>query len=180
MKIKITGKGMNVSDYLRGVVQKKAEKLGRYFKPNTEMSVMLTIEKNRHIAEVTVPVDGILLRTEEATGDMYSSIDAVLKKLERKIRKHRTKLERRLHEDAFVSDTAVYDVDDDADDEEIVPRLVRSKKFSIKPMDVEEAMMQMELIGHSFFVFRNAETNDVNVLYLRNDGNYGLIEPDIG
>lgn len=179
MKIKITGKGMNVSDYLRGVVQKKAEKLGRYFKPDAEMGVMLTIEKSRHIAEVTVPVDGILLRTEEATGDMYSSIDAVLKKLERKIRKHRTKLGRRLHEDAFASDTAVYE-DDDSDEEEIIPRLVRSKKFSIKPMDVEEAMMQMELIGHSFFVFRNADTNDVNVLYLRNDGNYGLIEPDIG
>ncbi len=177
MKIKITGKGMNVSDYLRGVVLKKAEKLGRYFKPDAEMSVMLTIEKNRHIAEVTVPVDGILLRTEEATGDMYSSVDAVLKKLERKIRKHRTRLERRLHEDAFATDAAVYE---DEGEDDMVPRLVRSKKFSIKPMDVEEAMMQMELIGHSFFVFRNAETNNVNVLYVRNDGNYGLIEPDIG
>jgi putative sigma-54 modulation protein len=177
MKIKITGKGMNISDYLKGVVLKKAEKLGRYFKPEAEMSVMLTIQKNRHIAEVTVPVDGILLRTEEATGDMYSSVDAVLKKLERKIRKHRTRLERRLHEDAFASDTAVYE---DSDEEEMIPKLVRSKKFSVKPMDVDEAMMQMELIGHSFFVFRNAETNDVNVLYVRNDGNYGLIEPDLG
>lgn len=177
MKIKITGKGMNISDYLKGVVLKKAEKLGRYFKPDTEMSVMLTIEKNRHIAEVTVPVDGILLRTEEATGDMYSSVDAVLKKLERKIRKHRTRLERRLHEDAFASDAAVYE---DLGEDEMIPKLVRSKRFSIKPMDVEEAMMQMELIGHSFFVFRNAETNNVNVLYVRNDGNYGLIEPDIG
>lgn len=177
MKIKITGKGMNISDYLKGVVLKKAEKLGRYFKPETEMGVMLTIEKNRHIAEVTVPVDGILLRTEEATGDMYSSIDAVLKKLERKIRKHKTRLERRLHEDAFVLDTAVFE---DSDEEEMIPRLVRSKKFSIKPMDVDEAMMQMELIGHSFFVFRNAESNEVNVLYVRNDGDYGLIEPDIG
>lgn len=177
MKIKITGKGMNISDYLKGVVQKKAEKLGRYFKPDTEMSVMLTIEKNRHIAEVTVPVDGILLRTEEATGDMYSSVDTVLKKLERKIRKHRTRLERRLHDDAFASPAAVYD--DAEGEEEISPKLVRSKKFSIKPMDVEEAMMQMELIGHSFFVFRNAETNDVNVLYVRNDGNYGLIEPEV-
>ena len=177
MKIKITGKGMNVSDYLRGVVLKKAEKLERYFKPGTEMSVMLTMEKNRHIAEVTVPIDGILLRTEEATGDMYSSIDTVLKKLERKIRKHRTKLERRLHEDAFKQETAVYE---HVDEDEQIPQLVRSKKFSMKPMDVEEAMMQMELIGHSFFVFKNAETNDVNVLYLRNDGNYGLIEPDIG
>ncbi len=177
MKIKITGKGMNVSDYLRGVVLKKAEKLGRYFKPETEMSVMLTIEKNRQIAEVTVPIDGILLRTEEATGDMYSSIDAMLKKLERKIRKHRTKLERRLHEDAFKHETAVYE---HMEEEEETPRLVRNKKFSMKPMDIEEAMMQMELIGHSFFVFKNAETNDVNVLYLRTDGNYGLIEPDIG
>lgn len=177
MKIKITGKGMNISDYLRGVVQKKAEKLGRYFKPDTEMSVTLTMEKNRHIAEVTVPIDGILLRSEEATGDMYSSIDAMLKKLERMIRKHRTKLERRLHEDAFKQETAVYE---HLDEDDQTPRLVRSKKFSIKPMDTEEAMMQMELIGHSFFVFKNAETNDVNVLYLRNDGNYGLIEPDIG
>lgn len=177
MKIKITGKGMNVSDYLRGVVLKKAEKLGRYFKPETEMSVMLTIEKNRQIAEVTVPIDGILLRTEEATGDMYSSIDAMLKKLERKIRKHRTKLERRLHEDAFKHEAAVYE---HLEEEEDTPRLVRNKKFSMKPMDIEEAMMQMELIGHSFFVFKNAETNDVNVLYLRTDGNYGLIEPDIG
>lgn len=177
MKIKITGKGMNISDYLRGVVQKKAEKLGRYFKPETEMSVMLTMEKNRHIAEVTVPVDGILLRSEEATGDMYSSIDAMLKKLERMIRKHRTKLERRLHEDAFKQEAAVYE---HLDEDEQTPKLVRSKKFSMKPMDIEEAMMQMELIGHSFFVFKNAETNDVNVLYLRNDGNYGLIEPDIG
>jgi putative sigma-54 modulation protein len=177
MKIKITGKGMNISDYLRGVVQKKAEKLGRYFKPETEMSVMLTMEKNRQIAEVTVPIDGILLRTEEATGDMYSSIDAMLKKLERMIRKHRTRLERRLHEDAFKLEAAVYE---HLDEDEQNPALVRSKKFSMKPMDIEEAMMQMELIGHSFFVFRNAETNDVNVLYLRNDGNYGLIEPDIG
>jgi putative sigma-54 modulation protein len=177
MKIKITGKGMNASDYLRGVVLKKAEKLGRYFKPETEMSVMLTIEKNRQIAEVTVPIDGILLRTEEATGDMYSSIDAMLKKLERKIRKHRTKLERRLHEDAFKHEAAVYE---HLEEEEDTPRLVRNKKFSMKPMDIEEAMMQMELIGHSFFVFKNAETNDVNVLYLRTDGNYGLIEPDIG
>ena len=177
MKIKITGKGMNVSDYLRGVVQKKAEKLGRYFKPETEMTVTLSIEKNRHIAEVTVPVDGILLRTEEATGDMYSSIDAMLKKLERQIRKHRTRLGRRLHEDAFATEAAVYE---DVDVEEVAPILVRSKKFSIKPMDVEEAMMQMELIGHSFFVFRNAESGEVNVLYARNDGNVGLIEPDNG
>jgi ribosomal subunit interface protein len=179
MKIKITGKGMNISDYLKGVVLKKAEKLGRYFKPDTEMSVMLTIEKNRHIAEVTVPVDGILLRTEEATGDMYSSVDAVLKKLERKIRKHRTRLERRLRDDAFASPATVYE-DEEAVEDEMVPKLVRSKRFSIKPMDVEEAMMQMELIGHDFFVFRNAQTNEVNVLYVRNDGNYGLIEPDIG
>lgn len=176
MNIKITGKGMEVSDYLKGVVEKKAKKLGRYFKPETEISVMLTMEKARQIAEVTVLLDGVILRCEEITGDMYASIDSALKKLERQIRKHRTKLERRLYENAFETSATVYDQGDEEDD---FPILMRTKRFSVKPMDIEEAMMQMELIGHSFFVFKNAETNEVNVLYLRNDGSYGLIEPDI-
>lgn len=178
MNIVISGKNIEVSDYLKDVVGKKARKLSRYFKPDTEMHVMLSIEKSRHIAEVTVPIDGIVLRGEEATGDMYSSIDVVLKKLERQMRKHRTKLEKRLRDDAFEAET-VYeyyaDVDDvDADDE---PRIVRNKKFVARPMDIDDAIMQMELLGHSFFVFRDTKSNEVNVLYKRADGNYGLIEP---
>lgn len=178
MNIIISGKNIEVSDYLRNVVEKKAKKLGRYFKPDTEMHVMLSIEKSRHIAEVTILVDGIVLRGEEATGDMYSSIDVVLKKLERQMRKHRTKLEKRLRDDAFESETIYeyYDEAEDADSDD-APRIVRNKKFVARPMDIDDAVMQMELLGHSFFVFRNMHNNEVNVLYRRSDGNYGLIEP---
>ena len=174
MNIKIQGKGIEVSEYLKETVEKKAKKLDKYFKPHTQMNVMLSIEKLRQIAEVTIICDGLVLRCEEATGDMYASIDASLKKLERQMRKHRTKLERRLHASAF-DDKSVYAQPDDIEEE---PKLIRSKRFTVKPMDIDEAMLQMELIGHDFFVFRNAETGDVNVLYKRRDGNFGLIEPD--
>ena len=175
MKINISGKNISISNYLRDIVNKKAGKLERYFKPDTEMQVTLSIEKSRHIAEVTIVCDGVVLRGEEATGDMYSSIDAVLKKLERQIRKHRTKLERRLHESAFDEET-VYDYYDESFEEE-EPQIVRKKKFVLRPMDVEDAIMQMDLLGHNFFVFRNMHNNEVNVLYKRTDGKYGLIEP---
>lgn len=175
MKVSISGKNIDVSDYLRDVVEKKAHKLERYFRPDTEMQVTLSIEKSRHIAEITIHYDGLVLRAEEATGDMYSSIDASLKKLERQMRKHRTKLEKKLHEDAFEQDT-VYDYfQEDADDDG--PQIVRNKKFVARPMDIDDAVMQMELLGHNFFVYRNAHNNEVNVLYKRSDGNYGLIEP---
>lgn len=176
MNIVITGKNIEVSDYLRGVVEKKAKKLARYFKPDTDMHVTLSIEKSRHIAEVTIMFDSIVLRGEEATGDMYSSIDVVLKKLERQMRKHRTKLEKRLKEDAFEAET-VYDYYEAQDSEDETPHVVRNKRFVARPMDIDDAIMQMELLGHSFFVFRNSRDNEVNVLYRRSDGNYGLIEP---
>ena len=175
MKIKVTGRGMDVSGYFTKTAEKKASKLERYFKPDTEMSIMLTTEKNRKIAEVTVNLYGVLLRAEETGEDMYICIDAALKKLERQVRKHRTKLSRNLHEKAFDIPEGIYQQEDD---EEETPVLVRSKKFSVKPMDIEEAMMQMELLGHSFFVFMNAGNNQVNVLYRRYDGTMGLIEPE--
>jgi len=176
MNVIISGKNIEVSDYLRDVVDKKAHKLDHYFKPGTEMHVTLSIEKSRHIAEVTVLFDSIVLRGEEATGDMYSSIDVVLKKLERQMRKHRTRLEKRLREEAFESDT-VYDYYDDNYSEDDGPQIVRNKKFVARPMDIDDAVLQMDLLGHSFFVFRNIHNNEVNVLYRRSDGNYGLIEP---
>lgn len=176
MNVIISGKNIEVSDYLRDVVEKKANKLDHYFKPGTEMHVTLSIEKSRHIAEVTVLFDGIVLRGEEATGDMYSSIDVVLKKLERQMRKHRTRLEKRLREEAFTQDT-VYNYYDENHTEEEEAQVVRNKKFVARPMDIDDAIMQMDLLGHSFFVFRNVHDNEVNVLYRRADGNYGLIEP---
>ncbi|WP_066686112.1 ribosome hibernation-promoting factor, HPF/YfiA family [Christensenella intestinihominis] len=176
MNINISGKNITVSSYLRRVVEKKAGKLERYFKPNTEMQVTLSIEKSRHIAEITVVAEGVVLRAEEATGDLYSSIDVALKKLERQMRKHRTKLEKRLHEEAFAEET-VYDYYDENFDED-APQIVRNKKFALRPMAEEDAAIQLELLGHNFYVFRNAHNNEVNVIYKRADGNYGLIEPE--
>ena len=175
MRISIAGKGMEVSDYLKEIVTKKVSKLQRYFNEDTEAHITMSIQRSRHIVEVTIPFDGIVLRGEEATGDMYASIDGVLKKLEKQIHKHRTALKRRLHEGAFASGDYEYHTELS---EEKVPVVVRTKRFIVKPMDIEEAKMQMELLGHQFFVFRNAKSHEINVLYKRNDGDLGLIEPD--
>ncbi len=176
MRLIIAGKGMDVSEYLKDLTEKKSSKLSRYFKPDTEVHVTLSIEKSRHIAEVTVPFDGVVLRTEESSGDMYSSIDGALKKLERMIRRHRTKLEKRLHEEAYDNEPIFGEFEED--EESTYPKIVRKKQFPIKPMPIEEAELQMDMLGHSFFVFVNGDSGDVNVIYRRKDGNLGLIEPD--
>lgn len=177
MRVSIAGKGMEVSDYLKEVVTKKVSKLQRYFDEGTEAHITMSIQRSRHIVEVTIPFDGVVLRGEEATGDMYASIDGVVKKLEKQIHKHRTALRKKLREGAFSGNESDYAAE--LADEKI-PKIVRTKKFVIKPMSLEEAQMQMELLGHKFFVFRNAVTNEINVLYQRNDGDLGLIEPDVG
>ena len=178
MRLNVKGKGMEVSEYLYNITQKKAMKLERYFKAGTEMTIMLSIEHGMHICEVTVPFKDVILRAEESSGDMYNSIDAALKKIERMIRKHRTKLEKRIYDGVYDFTDTIYDYDDVniMDEEDAV--IVKRKTFPAKPMDIEEAEMQMELLGHSFFVFLNSETNEVNVLYKRKDGNLGLIEPE--
>ncbi len=176
MRITITGKGMEVSDYLKEITEKKVNKLSRYFKPDTEAHVTMSIERSRHIAEVTIPFDGAVLRGEEATGDMYASIDGVLKKLEKQILKHRTKLEKRLRQDAYKNGAPIYD---ENTVEEAALKIVRTKRYTAKPMDLNEAILQMELLGHEFFIFTNSKTNEVNVLYKRKDGNVGLLEPEI-
>jgi putative sigma-54 modulation protein len=175
MRVIITGKGMEVSDYLKDMVTKKVNKLRRYFGEDTEAHITMSIQKSRHIVEVTIPFDGVVLRGEEATGDMYASIDGVLEKLEKQIHKHRTALKRRLREGAFASEGYEYGTDGG---DESVHKIVRTKKFVVKPMDLEEAQMQMELLGHEFFVFRNDKSNEINVLYRRLDGDFGLIEPE--
>ncbi len=175
MRVSIAGKGMEVSDYLKDLVTKKVMKLQRFFDEDTEAHITMSIQKSRHIVEVTIPFDGIVLRGEEATGDMYASVDGVIRKLEKQIHKHRTALKKRLRENAFTSEDDAYA---QALAEEKQPAVVRTKKFVVKPMDIEEAKMQMEMLGHQFFVFRNAVTNEINVLYVRHDGDYGLIEPE--
>ncbi|MFZ5354308.1 MAG: ribosome hibernation-promoting factor, HPF/YfiA family [Bacillota bacterium] len=177
MRITVSGKNMNVTEALKDRVSKKLSKFERYFGPNTEAHATLSVEKNRHIIEVTIPFNGVILRGEEATEDMYTSIDNVIEKLERQMRRQKTKLERR-HKDTgnIRFENWAPPLEDDYDDGEA--KIVRTKRFAMKPMPIEEAAMQMELLGHNFFVFSNAETEEVNVIYKRKDGNYGLIEPE--
>jgi putative sigma-54 modulation protein len=175
MKFIVSGKNMEVSEALKDRVMKKLGKLNRFFQPETEVHVTMSVEKSRHIMEVTIPFDGVVLRAEECNDDMYQSIDRVLDILERQIRKYRTKLEKKLHEGAFEPENFMIEEDIQ---EESEFKIVRSKKFAIKPMNVEEAILQMNLLGHAFFMFRNADTQEVNVVYKRKDKNYGLIEPE--
>jgi putative sigma-54 modulation protein len=175
MRIIISGKNIVVTDALKEKINKKLSKFERFFGENSEAHATLSVEKGRHIFEVTIPFNGIILRGEEATDDMYMSIDNVIEKLERQVRKQKTKLERRMKDYNLRFET-LFDNTPDTDVEEL--KIVKTKKFTIKPMPADEAAMQMELLGHSFFVFSNSETDEVNVIYKRKDGNYGLIEQE--
>ena len=175
MRIRVSGKNIEVTNALKERVEKKLSKFEKYFNPDTEANATLTVEKNRHIIEVTIPFNGIILRGEEATEDMYSSIDNVVEKLESQIAKYRTKLERKIKDGSVRFENFSFNQEEDDDDE---PKIVKTKRFAMKPMPVEEAVLQMELLGHSFFMFHNAESDEVNVVYKRKDGDYGLIEPE--
>ena len=174
MRYKITGRNINVTPGLKAAVEEKIGKLERYFNQDTEAIITLSVEKERQKIEVTVPIKGSVIRAEQVSDDMYVSIDLVQEIIERQMRKHKTRLVNRNRgggnfQQAFIEMEA-------EEPEEI--RIVRSKKFAMKPMDPEEACIQMELSGHNFFVFRNAETDDVNVVYKRKGNTYGLIEPE--
>lgn len=173
MRIQISGKHLNITDTMRKMVEKKIHKLERYFEPETEAIVVMSLIKDTRKVEITVPFDGIVLRGEEGTDDMQRSVEMVVRKLEKQIHHHRTRLERRLREGAFKGAAPMEEAEEAPD-----IRIVRTKRFSLKPQDIEEAAMQMQLLGHSFYVFRSSETHEVNVLYQRNDGSLGLIEPD--
>jgi putative sigma-54 modulation protein len=175
MKFIISGKNVEVTEALKEKVTKKLGKLEKFFSPQTEAHVTMSVQKNRHILEVTIISEGLKLRAEVANDDMYASIDKVVNILEGQIRKNKTRLEKKLHDAAFLPEDFSPDI---SVEEEKEFRVVRTKRFAIKPMPVEEAILQMNLLGHTFFMFSNAETNEVNVVYKRKDGNYGLIEPE--
>ncbi|NMA95825.1 MAG: ribosome-associated translation inhibitor RaiA [Clostridiales bacterium] len=177
MRIVISGKNVDLTDALREQITKKVSKLERYFDDNTEAQVTMSVEKHRHIMEVTIPFDGVVLRAEDYTDDMYKTLDLILEKLESQIHKYRTKLDKRMKSGAFKYDAPIF-TEPYEQEEEDYPRIVRTKRFAVKPMLAEEAVLQMELLGHNFFVFTDAESNEVSVVYKRNDGNYGLIEPE--
>lgn len=173
MKVTVIAKNIELTPALREMVERKISKLDKYFENGVEAKATLKVQKNRHNVEVLIPFNGILLRAEESTDDMYKSIDRVEEKLTRQIRKQRTKLERRKHDSLKFAEIAT-----DVYEEENEGKVVRTKAFNVKPMVVDEAVLQMELIGHNFFVFQNADTNKINVVYKRKDGDYGLLEPD--
>jgi len=174
MKLNFTGKNMDVTEALKDVTNKKLGKLGKYFQEDIQGDVVFSTEKNRQIIEVTINLPGTILRAEESSDDMYVAIDKAIDVLERQIRKHKTKLQRRYNNGETIrfENIAPLEVEEEG------PKIVKTKRFDMKPMSVEESILQMELLRHNFFVFLNAETDDLNVLYKRKDGNYGLIEPE--
>ncbi|MEH7421496.1 ribosome hibernation-promoting factor, HPF/YfiA family [Bacillus thuringiensis] len=178
MKFNIRGENIEVTPALKEYVEKKLSKLERYFDTFPEIKVNLKVYSDKQRVEVTIPFTDLLLRAEETNSDMYAAIDLVVDKLERQIRKHKTKVNRKLREKGsvktnFILPEAVAVLDAVEEDE---LELVRTKRFDLKPMDVEEAILQMDMLGHNFFVFTNAVTNETNVVYGRKDGKYGLIE----
>lgn len=175
MKFIIIGKNIDITEGLRAAVQDKIGKLEKYFTPETEVHVTLSVEKDRQKIEVTIPVKGNIIRSEQVSNDMYVSIDLVEEIIERQLKKYKTKLVDRQQAGGFFKQEYI---DKDYMDEEEV-KIVRTKKFDIKPMYPEDACIQMELLGHSFFVFCNAETDMVNVVYKRKGNTYGLIEPEV-
>ncbi len=177
MRITISGKNVEITDALREQITKKVSKLERYFDENTEVQVTMSVEKNRHIMEVTIPFNGAMVRAEEYTDDMYKTLDKVLDKLEKQIHKYRTKLDKQMKSGAFKYEKPLFSEEFEKETGD-APRVVKTKRFAVKPMDVEEAILQMELLGHNFFVFTDAESDEVSVVYKRRDGNYGLIEPE--
>ena len=175
MKFIIMGKNIEVTEGLRSAVEDKIGKLEKYFTDETEVHVTLSVEKDRQKIEVTIPVKGSIIRSEQVSSDMYVSIDLVEEIIERQLKKYKNKLVDK--QQAAANFRQEYIEKDYVDDDEV--KIIRSKKFDIKPMYPEDACIQMELLGHNFFVFCNAETDQVNVVYKRKGNTYGLIEPEV-
>jgi putative sigma-54 modulation protein len=175
MRITITGRNIELTEGLKAAVEERLNKLEKYFTPDTDVFVTLSVEKERQKIEVTIPIKGHIIRSEQVSSDMYVSIDLVEEVIERQLKKYRTKLTSKKMNvaDRF---SAAFIEGEDEEEEEV--KIVRTKRFGVKPMYPEDACVQMELTGHDFFVFRNAETDEVNVVYKRKGSTYGLIEPE--
>lgn len=179
MNLNYTGKNMDLTDALRDVTDKKMGKLDKYFQKDIEGNVTFSSEKNRKIIEVTINLPGTIIRAEESSDDMYASIDKAVDVLERQVRKYKTRLQKKYKNTETIRfENLIPLSDDEKGDEDDSPKIVRRKRFVLKPMLEEEAVLQMELLGHNFFVYMDGETGDTSIVYKRKDGNYGLIEPD--
>ncbi len=178
MNITVRGKNIEITSALVDYATKKLGKLSKFFGQEAGAQVVMSVVKENHIVEVTVNVNGLILRGEESTGDMYASIDMVVAKLEKQVSKYKTRLSKSMRQKGLrVANERL--VSSLSEEEKEKNKVVKTKRFPLKPMDLEEAILQMNLLGHSFFVFVNAHSNRVNVLYLRQDGDYGLIDPQI-
>lgn len=173
MRVIISSKNMNVSDHLKQTIESKLERLGKYFSSDIVANVTLTLEKGRQKIEATINAKGTIFRAEETTNDVYSGIDRVVEKLSTQMSRFKTKLQRK-HKDNKAIKFA--DIPDVADEELEELQVVRTKRLELIPMSVDEAIMQMELLGHTFFVFLDTECQMVNIVYKRKDDKYGLLE----
>lgn len=176
MKLKIAERRYNATEKMKEKIEKKLSKFDKFFGEETEAQVVLEKEKDRETCEVTIFFGDTIFRMEETTKDMYNSVDECIENLKKQIRKHKTKLENKYKNKNYTED--VWDFADEYDDEEEDFRIVKSKLIAVKPMFVEEAILQMNLINHEFFVFRNAETERIDIVYKRKNGDYGLIETE--
>jgi len=172
----ISGKNIDVTEGLKASVYEKLGRLEKYFNEDTKVQVTLSVEKDRQKIEVTIPMKGHIIRAEQVSDDMYVSIDMVVETIERQVTRYKKKLVDQSQDAAYFRDEFI---DEDEDVEEYGDiKIIRSKRFAVKPMYPEDACVQMELLGHNFYVFRNAETDEVNVVYKRKGSTYGLIEPE--
>jgi len=184
MNFNIRGENIEVTDAIREYVEKKISKLERYFNSEitSDVHVNISVYNEEQRIEVTIPMTNLLLRAEEQHTDLYAAVDLVVDKLERQIRKHKTKINRKFRQNgapkyAFAEMEKEAKEEAEAESESGID-IVRTKRFNLKPMDSEEAVLQMDMLGHSFFVFTNDVSGDTNVVYRRKDGKYGLIEPN--
>ena len=178
MQINIRGDKVTVTPAIKEYIEEKLSKLDKYFENPEEIksSVVIKVKNKEQSIEVTVPTSKFTLRAEEIHADLYAAIDVVVDKLERQIRKNKTKLQSKKMKENFSKDFMLDSIE--KIDEENEDKIVKRKKIEVKPMSEEEAILQMELLEHQFYIFRDAETNNVAVVYKRNEGNYGIIESE--
>lgn len=172
----ISGKNIDVTEGLKEAIYNKLGKLEKFFNEDTKIMVTFSVEKDRQKVEVTIPMKGHIIRAEETSDDMYVSIDMVVEIIERQVTRYKKKIIHQNQDAAYFRDQFIEEEPADEPEDEI--QIIRSKRFEVKPMYPEDACVQMELLGHNFFVFRNAETDEVNVVYKRKGSTYGLIEPE--
>ena len=176
MKFIISGKNIEVTESIKAAIEEKLGRLDKYLVDDTVVNVTLSVQKGRQKIEVTIPMKGHIIRAEEGSEDMYVSIDLVVDVIERQIRRYKKKLIDKKQAAIAFSQAFIEDEEDTAYEDDI--QIVKTKKFAMKPVNPEEACLQMEMLGHNFFVFLNSETEQVNVVYKRKNGTYGLIEPE--